>query len=316
MRITVAICTLDRPRLLRQTLESLARTEVPQGLEWDVLVVDNGGAPGTTEAVEASRPELPVRRTREPEVGLSKARNRAVDEARGDWIVWIDDDVRVPTGWLAAYAEAVRRWPDAAFLGGPIRPEFEGDPPAWLEEAFDALPAVRAAYGERDLASEPVALRRREQLPYGGNMAARTSVLPPRPFDPRLGRRGRDLLGGEELKALGGLLDRGYEGRWVPDAGLVHVIPPERQTADHLRRYFRSQGRIQDPLPEDRPVPKLLGRPRWALRARIEEEAKFRLLRPLASPERWVPHLIEASFAAGALEGPPTRGAVDDRTPA
>lgn len=308
MSVTVAVCTLDRPRLLRQTLESLARTEVPGGVEWDVLVVDNGGAPGTAAVVEAVEGRLPLRGVREPAVGLSHARNRSLRESRTEWVAWVDDDVRVDRGWLAAYAEALEAWPDAAFLGGPIRPVFEGRPPAWLEAAFEALPAVRAAYGERDLGDEPVEIRRREQLPYGGNFAVRKSALPDDPFDPRLGRRGGTLIGGEELDALGRLLDRGRGGRWVPGAALEHVIPPRRQTVDHLRRYFRAQGRIQDPLPEDRPVPTLFGKPRWALRTRIEEEAKYRILRPLAPPERWVRHLIDASFAAGALqEGTPVR---------
>lgn len=305
MRLTVAVCTLDRPRLLGQTLESLARADLPGGLAWEVLVVDNGGARGTAEAVEAAGAALPVRRVREPKLGLSHARNRSVEEAEGESIAWIDDDVRVDRSWLTAYVDALDEWPEAAFFGGPIRPEFEGTPPPWLRDAFETVPSVRAAYGARDVAAAAVALRREDDLPFGGNMLVRKDVLPPRPFDPRLGRRGGALLGGEEIDALGRLLERGREGRWVPGAGLVHVVPPERQTLGHLRRYFRGQGRVQDPLPEDLPVPTLFGRPRWALRARIEEEVKYRLLRPFAPAGRWVPHLVSASFAAGAIEGPP-----------
>lgn len=305
MSVTVAVCTLDRPRLLRGALESLAETDVPGDLAWEVLVVDNGGAPGTAAAVEALEGRLPLRRVREPELGLSHARNRSLRECRTRWIAWIDDDVRVDRGWLAAYARAFERRPDAAFFGGPIRPVFEGRPPGWLEEAFGALPAVRAAYGERRPGGEPREIGDRELLPYGGNFAVRAAVLPDDPFDPRLGRRGDGLEGGEELDVLGRLLDRGHAGRWVPEAGLEHVVPARRQTVDHLRRYFRAQGRVQDPLPEDRPVPRLFGKPRWALRTRIEEGAKYLLLRPIASPGRWVRHLIEASFAAGALDAPP-----------
>lgn len=304
MSVTVAVCTLDRPRLLRQSLESLAAMDVPRDLEWEVLVVDNGGSPDTAAAAEALGNRLPLRRVREPELGLSHARNRSLRECRTTWIAWIDDDVRVDPGWLAGYARAFERWPEAAFFGGPIRPVFEGRPPGWLEEAFAALPAVRAAYGERRFGRRPLEIRERERLPYGGNFAARVDELPDDPFDPDLGRRGDELVGGEELDVLGRLLDRGHVGRWVPEAGLEHVVPAGRQTVEHLRRYFRAQGRVQDPLPEDRPVPRLFGRPRWALRTRIEEGAKYRLLRPIASPDRWVSHLIEASFAAGALDAP------------
>lgn len=301
IRLTVAVCTLDRPRLLRQTLGSLARAEPPAS-PWELLVVDNGGSEATRGVVESRRPPLPVRRVCEPEVGLSRARNRSVREARGEVIAWIDDDVRVTPEWLVGYEDAIRSWPDAAFYGGPIQPVFEGDPPDWLRRAFDRLDPVREAYGERDLGPEPRAIRDAGDLPYGGNFAVRASVLTDRPFDPRLGRRGGDLLGGEELDLLGRLLAGGHEGRWVPRAELEHVIPRGRQTEEHLRAYFRGQGQVQEPLPEDRPVPRLLGKPRWALRARLEQEVLYRLLRPFTPPERWVPHLLRASFAAGALE--------------
>lgn len=303
--VTVAVCTLDRPRLLRGSLESLASARVPVGIEWEVLVVDNGGGAGTRAVVDGLRERLPIRRVREPRLGLSRARNRSVEEAEGDWIAWIDDDVEVAPGWLAAYVEAFRSWPRAAFFGGPIRPALQGRPPQWLREAFEGLAAVRAAYGHRDLGPETRSIRDREALPYGGNFVVRSDLLPPDPFDPRLGRQGEEMLGGEELDVLGRLLEQGGEGRWVPEARLEHVVPSERQTLEHLRAYFRGQGRVQDPLPEDRPVPELFGKPRWAWRARVLAAAKFRLLRPFVPADRWVAHLIETSFAAGALEGPP-----------
>ena len=307
--VTVAVCTLDRPRALHTSLESLAAMEPPDELDWEVLVVDNGQDPDTAEVVAELRGCLPLRLVRESRLGLSRARNRSVDEAGGDWIVWIDDDVRVGNSWLVAYARAFREWPEAAFFGGPIRPSFEGRPPAWLRDAYQAVGAVREAYGSRDLGPGPRPIRQRADLPYGGNFAIRRDVLSPGAFDPRLGRQGEELLGGEELELLGRLLDRGHHGRWVPDAELEHLIPPERQTVAHLRAYFRAQGRVQEPLPEDRPVATLLGKPRWAWRARVQEELKYRLLRPFVSGDRWVRHLIAASFAAGALGGPHDGGA-------
>jgi glycosyltransferase involved in cell wall biosynthesis len=42
MMITVAICTLNRAESLRRTLESLAAMRVPNGLGWEVVVVNNG----------------------------------------------------------------------------------------------------------------------------------------------------------------------------------------------------------------------------------------------------------------------------------
>jgi len=52
---------------------------------------------------------------RSSERGFARARNRAVDFAEGDYVVWTDDDVVVDRGWLAAYVEAFRRRPEAVF---------------------------------------------------------------------------------------------------------------------------------------------------------------------------------------------------------
>lgn len=305
LRVTVAICTHDRAGLLDRTLASLEQLRVPDDVEWQVLVVANACTDATPEVLRRHRDALPLRHVREERRGHSHARNRAVREADGDLLIWTDDDVRVSPGWIGAYAEALRRWPDASFFGGPIRPDFEGRPPEWLRRTFDASEAVRAAYAERDLGPEPLAIRDADHLPYGANMALPLEVQRRHTYDPRLGRSGTDLVGGDELAVLRSVLEEGGTGRWVPDAPLDHFIPAERQTFAYLRRYFRDQGRVAKPLPEDEPVPTLFGKPRWAFRAVLEEEVRYRAGRLLSPPESWIEHLIDASFARGVLMGPP-----------
>ena len=305
MRITVAICTHNRATLLARTLKSLSELDVPAEVEWRVLVVRNACSDRTPEVLDAFEDRLPLSHVGEARRGHSHARNRAVAETTGDYLVWTDDDVRVDHGWLQAYATAFRRWPEAAFFGGPIRSDFEGSAPEWLIESFEASKAVRAAYAERDLGPETFAIRSRDDLPYGANMALPVAMQRRHSYDPRLGRSGNDLIGGDELQVLGALLDEGHVGRWVPEASVDHFIPESRQSLDYLRRYFRDQGRIAKPLPEDIPVPRLFGKPRWALRTRVEEELKYRLRRLVSSPTDWMPHLIEASLARGTLMGPP-----------
>lgn len=305
LKATVAVCTHDRARLLARTLASLAALEVPGDVEWEVVVVANACSDGTPDVLRRWEDRLPLRPLEEPRRGHSHARNRAVAEADGDLLVWTDDDVLVDPGWLRAYVEARRRWPGAAFFGGPIRPDFEGRPPGWLVGAYEECEAVRAAYAARDLGPEPLAIRDRDHLPYGANMALPVGAQRRHAFDPRLGRSGSDLVGGDELAVLGALLEEGETGRWVPDARVDHFVPAERQTLAYLRRYFRDQGRVADPLPEDMPVPTLFGRPRWAFRAWVEEGIKYRLRRLSSPPPVWMQHLIEASFARGALQGKP-----------
>ena len=101
----------------------------------EVVVVNNNCEDHTDEVIRAFVDRLPIRREFEPERGHSRARNRGVDTAKGDYIVWTDDDVVVDPGWLAAYSRAFRRWPEAALFGGPIIPKFEPPSPKWLAQS-------------------------------------------------------------------------------------------------------------------------------------------------------------------------------------
>jgi len=108
VEVTAIICTRNRATQLSQVLESASHLVVPPGLSWEFIVVDNGSSDNTADVVRRYAGRLPLRIVREEIPGLSNARNRGVAEARGDYICWTDDDVRLDPNWLAAYAAALR----------------------------------------------------------------------------------------------------------------------------------------------------------------------------------------------------------------
>src|SRR5438093_1564287 len=136
MRVTIALCTWNRCTLLRQALEQMTRLVIPPGVSWELLVVNNRCTDDTDQVIAGYSGRLPLRRVYEPQPGLSHARNAAVREARGDYILWTDDDALVEEGWVEAYVEAFRRWPQAAVFGGPVRPWFTQTPPTWVERGW------------------------------------------------------------------------------------------------------------------------------------------------------------------------------------
>src|SRR5512134_131488 len=103
MDLTVAICTWNRGELLRKTLEQMTELVVPPGVTWELLVVNNNSTDHTDAVAAGFRRRLPLRYLVEPTPGKSNACNLAVREARGDYILWTDDDVLVSPQWLAAY---------------------------------------------------------------------------------------------------------------------------------------------------------------------------------------------------------------------
>ena len=84
MHVTVAICTWNRARLLDQTLTGLHALRIPEGITWELLVVNNRSTDDTDAVISRHADTLRLRRLCEPKQGLSNARNCAVRAARGD----------------------------------------------------------------------------------------------------------------------------------------------------------------------------------------------------------------------------------------
>jgi len=301
LRLTVAICTWNRCASLQQTLEGFTRIDVPAGVDWELLVVNNNCTDATDDVIRRFEHRLPVRRAAEPTPGLSHARNRAVAESHGDYIIWTDDDVTVVPGWLSAYVAAFRSRPQAAIFGGPIRPTFDGTPPEWLTRIY---PTIAGVYAACDLGPEVVPFHQ-WATPWGANYALRRREQVANLYDPELGYRPGRLIGWEETEVIRALLASGAEGWWVPDAALQHHVPPARQTTKYLRSHFYNRGRYYGSrwTEDDRPQPFMFGRPRWMWRKAITSELRYRIRRVASTPEIWIEDLIKASETWGILNG-------------
>jgi glycosyltransferase involved in cell wall biosynthesis len=237
---TVAICTWNRAASLAATLESLCAVRVPAGLDWECLVVNNNCTDRTDDVLESFAGRLPLRCLIEPIPGLSRGRNRGVREARGDLVLWMDDDIHVDKEWLAAYVDAAERWPQATYFGGSIEPLYLCEPLSFVTAnvgTFQGLLGIRN-FGPLE---RPF---REGDGPYGGNMAIRRSVFEKWMFDERLGHQHAYRIAGDETAFFEGLRKSGHEGVWVPGARVRHVITPDQLTAAGIRRHFKAYGRF------------------------------------------------------------------------
>lgn len=295
MRLTTVICTWNRAELLRLTLESMTDVEVPDDVEWGILIVDNNCTDATPDVIASYAERLPLRSLREPRPGKSHALNRAVAEAECDYLLFTDDDVLVEPGWLRAYRDAIRRHPDGVVFGGPIRPWFEGDPPRWLTEAFSR---VEFAYAALDLGDEPIEITG-EQSPFGANLVIRAEEQKSTRYDPDLGPRPGSGLRGEEVSLVQGLYARGCKGYWVPEATVRHHIPASRQSLDYLRDWYRGWGeflvrRGSGPGPRS-----FLRRPLWLWRELVERQVRYGVKRMFGRTETWIEELKKLATAQG-----------------
>ncbi len=226
------MCTNRAPEAVAEALRALddRAPDVPRAL------VTSGLPDAAVEAHRANAPGWTV--LAEPRPGLSRARNRALawTDADGDVLAFVDDDAVVDPGWGDALA---RRWDEApagvACIGGPIRPRFDAPPPPWVSDhILPALTLLDRGADVRDLDPD------REEAVYGANISFRAGPLRRvGGFDPGWGHSGGRVYFGEEDEAQRALARLGYTTRYVPDAGVLHVIPAERLTRGAFikRRY-------------------------------------------------------------------------------
>jgi len=297
--ISVVICTWNRCDLLRQTLEQMTLLDVPAGARWELIVVNNNCSDETDAVLATFMDRLPLVRLFDAIPGKSHAANLAVTEAKGDYIVWTDDDVLVDPNWLTAYIAAFTQWPDASVFAGAIDPWFEGNPPGWLAKVFDQ---VANAYAALDHGPVGFALTR-ETYPYGANMALKRSSHLKEPYDTRLGPRPNSGIRGEEMMMARRLFSRGETGRWVPEARVRHFIPRQRQTLPYLREYFLGSGEVLGMVgQQDNAARLVFGRPLWLWKEALASEIEYRLGRIFGRPEKWIGAFKNANVARGRLK--------------
>jgi glucosyl-dolichyl phosphate glucuronosyltransferase len=238
MDITVAICTWNRAKLLDATLTQMRNLHIPQGLVWELLVVNNRCTDETDEVIAKHEPHLPLRRLYEENQGLSYARNCAMGAAHGELLIWTDDDVLVDEHWLESYYQAARNWSDAAFFGGTIQPWYESPPPAWVENNKSLLRGVLALIHYDD-AVRPFAPG---EEPIGASMGFRLKLLKQYGFDVALGHVANQVGGGEDSELIKRMMRAGLHGVYVGTAIVHHWVPRARMTYKYVWKWCFQHG--------------------------------------------------------------------------
>lgn len=238
---TVALCTHNHADRLARTLADLSRIRSPERA-WELVIIDNASTDATPAVLERhSWPEgWQVRVLREEKLGLSNARNRAIREAQGEYILFMDDDETPEPDWLQAYERViVTENPDA--VGGRIEVLFEdSDRPSWMEDELlgfvgrlDHGPAARRLTDPKT----PI---------FGGNFGFRVGVFDTiGGFDPILGRKGGSNVGGEDTEIYKRMLNLGCRVWWVPEAVIHHRIQAWKLSRKYFLDLHYRQGQME-----------------------------------------------------------------------
>jgi len=216
-------------------LASIAALQLPAGTEAECVVIDNRSTDDTGRVVAgfADQSALPMRYVYEGGAGSSYARNRAVEEARGDFIMFIDDDAVAEPDWaVEMLAEIERRQLDAAC--GMVLPRWSRKPPRWLGPSLYVRLAVHDS--ARLAVASPVECETiHNYFSANAGFRRRTFGLYGN-FRQDLGVVGGNPMSGEDTELFARIMTKGGAVGFAPRARVHHLIPPERMRRSYLRR--------------------------------------------------------------------------------
>ncbi|HWX73819.1 MAG TPA: glycosyltransferase [Solirubrobacteraceae bacterium] len=239
---SIVVPTRGRPGYLEVALASIAPQAKAAAAE--LIVVDDAGP---SERVRALAERLGARYQPHPRpLGLNVARNTGVECSKGELVVFVDDDVEVSDGWLAALLAAAGEHPGVEVYTGPVRPRLEGSPPHSCGR--EGAPITSLELGPCDTPT---------RFAWGANMAIRRAALNRiGPFDVSLEHGGDEQEWQERLAresshdGLGGLIPDTRRGGvrdrpvlYVAGAALDHRRAPADARLGPLCRAAYTRGR-------------------------------------------------------------------------
>jgi glucosyl-dolichyl phosphate glucuronosyltransferase len=258
---SVIICTWNNSRRLALTLEAMGRCVIPDGVRWEVVLVNNGSTDDTRAVARRLAETFPLVYVEEPRPGLSRAKNRGLRAAAGHLLVFADDDVTPCQEWIARYWTAYQERPVGYYFGGPIVSEYEGGPPDG-----ELLRIAGHSIAGLDWGREGRALNESERL-YPANWACPAAAIRAAgAFDPDLGLD--SSLGKRRIGETFDMMDRlarlGLSPWYTPEARITHFVPRAKVTIDFMGQNAEAIGMYS--VRAARPHSFLLRRPelkRW-----------------------------------------------------
>lgn len=235
--LSVIVCTYNRSAFLDKCLTSLRNQDLPRD-RFEVIVVDNNSTDDTPAVAATHARACPdMRYVVETQQGLSHARNRGCREARGDYLVYNDDDAILPPEYLRMVAKVIREHAPE-ILGGPVYPYYTSRKPHWFRDQYEVKNYEgRSGFSTTCRVTGVNFIIRKELLERLGM------------FDPSLGMKGDQLGLGEEAKVLDtyrAVTPREAQKVFYSQECYVrHHIPPWKMDIPYaLRRSFQT-GRMK-----------------------------------------------------------------------
>ena len=232
--ISVCICTFKRLPLLKRLLHALEEQETDGLFTFSIVVADNDGARSAEALVAefAARKTIAVTYCLQPQQNISLTRNKAIENATGDYIAFIDDDEFPIKRWLVTLFRALNEFKVDGVLG-PVNRCFDETPPKWVIEGN--------FYQRATYATGLVIDWRKGRT---GNVLLKGDLFAgdARPFRP-------EFRQGEDQDFFHRMIEKGHRFIWCNEAVAYEVVPPIRWNRRFMLRRALLRGAMEPQTP-------------------------------------------------------------------
>ena len=225
--ISVCICTYKRPRFLKRLLEELGGQDTSGLFTYSIVVADNDHLQSAKAVVLnfAAASTIPITYCVEPRQNIALTRNKAIENANGDFVAFIDDDEFPTKGWLLTLFKACNKYNVDGVLG-PVRRHFDEEPPKWV---------VKGKFYERPTYTTGFVIDWRKGRTNNVLLKKRIFAAGAQPFRP-------EFRTGEDQDFFRRMIEKGHVFIWCNEAVAYEAVPPIRWKRMFMLRRALLQG--------------------------------------------------------------------------
>src|SRR3989449_3947897 len=227
--ISVCICTYKRPRFLKRLLEELGVQDSGGLFTYSIVVADNDLSESAKPVVDDFTAVSPITVTYcvESRQNIALARNKAIENANGDFVAFIDDDEFPTKRWLLTLFTACNEY-DVDGVLGPVKSHFDEEPPEWV---------VKGKFYERPTYPTGFVIDWRKGRTNNVLLNKRIFAAGEQPFRP-------EFRTGEDQDFFRRMIEKGHVFIWCNEAVAYEVVPPIRWKRTFMLRRALLQGTV------------------------------------------------------------------------
>ena len=227
--ISVIICCYNSEWIIARCLEALKSQVIPDGLRWEVVLVDNNCTDSTICVAKETMLESDVDFSivTEQISGLMNARKKGIASIKYKYCIYCDDDNLLCPDYVSYMYEILTNRPCVGAVGGKGIPEFEHEPDPRILNYL-------TGYAVGSQTEHPEYL-------FGAGLALRTEVVRTIFTDFKgflVGRQGDKLLSGDDLELVNYVKLMGYQLYPTDDIEYTHVLKANRLTEEYRVRMY------------------------------------------------------------------------------